>query len=140
VSDLHGSNGIVAHPERMRQNILFEGLQLGKISPTDVDMLIEYKGLGYIIGEVKLGETELPQGQRIALERMVKDFRKCGKKAIAIICEHHVHNHKRSIDISRCVVREVFESQTLIWREPKRFIGMKDAVNEYIRHLQPFKL
>ena len=77
----------IRNPYRMRQLIDFTGLELeGGIYPTDIDGLIEYHDQEYILIEVKYGKTKVPFGQRLAIERMVDDFTKIGKPAVAIVC------------------------------------------------------
>ena len=73
--------------ERARQLIEFTGLNYDAISPTDIDGLIEYQNIAYVIFELKYNDAEMPIGQRLAFERMVYDFEKRSKKAI-IVAEH----------------------------------------------------
>lgn len=81
----------ILNPDRMKQLIDFRGLELdGGIYPTDIDGLIEYHDNEYIIIEVKHGKAKVPVGQRVAMQRMVEDFTKIGKRAVAIVCEHNV--------------------------------------------------
>ena len=49
----------------------FGSLRWGKISPTDIDGFIEIGNEKFIFIECKYGDSELPTGQRIALERLV---------------------------------------------------------------------
>ena len=72
----------ILNPKRMKQLIDFKGLELDNgIYPTDIDGLIEYHDSEYIILEVKHNKAKVPWGQRLALQRMVDDFTKAGKKA-----------------------------------------------------------
>lgn len=79
----------ILNPKRMKQLIDFKGLELDNgIYPTDIDGLIEYHDSEYILLEVKHKDARVPYGQRLAIQRMVDDFTKAGKKAVAIVCEH----------------------------------------------------
>ena len=81
----------ILNPKRMKQLIDFKGLELDNgIYPTDIDGLIEYHDSEYILLEVKHKDARVPYGQRLAIQRMVDDFTKAGKKAVAIVCEHKV--------------------------------------------------
>ena len=87
----------------MRQLIDFTGLELeGGIYPTDIDGLIEYHNQEYILIEVKYGKTKVPFGQRLAIERMVDDFTKIGKPAVAIVCEHTVKDADKHVVAAAC--------------------------------------
>lgn len=79
---------------KMKQLIDFKGCAVdGGMYPTDIDGVIEYKDSKYIIFEVKYGDSEIPIGQRLALQRMVDDFTKSGKQG-----EHAViSDYKTSI-------------------------------------------
>ena len=80
--------GVYRHPARARQLLLFDGMQYGNITPTDIDATIEYKDRARIFVEVKGKSKDVPTGQRLLLQRFVDDFRASGKDAIAIIAEH----------------------------------------------------
>jgi len=90
---------------RARQIIDFRGLEYGTIKPTDIDALIEYHNQAYIFIETKLGDTKLPDGQRIALERLTRDLSRQGKPTIAIIAEHHTENPDKEIILAETRAR-----------------------------------
>ena len=98
----------INNPYRMKQLIDFKGLEVdGYIYPTDIDGLIEYKDSEYIIFEVKYGSAEVPFGQKLAIQRMVDDFTKIGKQAVAFVCEHTVRNADTPVVAAWCKVREI---------------------------------
>ena len=108
----------------MKQLVDFQGLDVdGYIYPTDIDGLIEYKDSEYIIFEVKLSGAEVPMGQRLALQRMVDDFTKVGKQAVALICEHTV-----------CKVREIYYGEEKKWRAPTSEITVREAVDSFQKY------
>lgn len=102
------TNSLIMHPERQKQPIDFYGLQYGKIAPTDIDAIIELNDKAWIVYEVKYEGKEVPFGQKLCIERMIKDFSKNGKAAIAIVLEHHVADPNEAIMIANCTVREYF--------------------------------
>ena len=122
--------GVINNRDRARQINDFSGLVFGKITPTDIDGLIEYQNKAYIFFEVKHGETELPLGQRIALERLVGDMVRAKKKAIALIAQHDVCDPEVSIDVAGCAVRSYFWYGE--WLQPKQEITVKEAVTRFI--------
>lgn len=119
---------------RMRQIIDFKGLGVdGYIYPTDIDGLIEYKDSEYMIFEVKYGDCEVPRGQRLALQRMVDDFDKAGKRAVVFICEHGVRDVSTPVVAAMCRVREVYNGSDHEWQKPEKFTTVKDALDDFRR-------
>jgi len=47
--------GVIHAPQRATQLRDYSGLLFGNITPTDIDGLIEYKNIGYVIIELKYG-------------------------------------------------------------------------------------
>jgi hypothetical protein len=91
------TRGIIQNPERARQIIDFSGIRFKNITPTDIDGLIEYKNIAYVLMEFKHREAEMPHGQSLALTRMVDDFDRQGKYATLLVCEHYVDDPKADI-------------------------------------------
>ena len=123
----------ILHPERASQIIDFRGIEYKGTTFTDLDALLEYRNRAYIIVEVKYGKKELPLGQKVAIERMVKDFGKRGKSAMAVIAEHHETDKQKSVYLSDCGVRSIYTSGERIWRKPKHYYTVKQIVNEYLK-------
>ena len=109
--------GVIRNREYATRVRDFSGLRFGTITPTDLDGLIEYKDRGYVLIEVKYGETRLPDGQRLALERLCDDLQKT-KPALLVIGSHH---SRGDIDVAQAVVTEYrYNTQ---WRERESRIG-----------------
>ena len=122
--------------KNMRQPLDFSGCSVGYgMYPTDIDALIEYKNSKYIIFEVKFRDYEVPCGQKLALQRMVDDFTKAGKQAIAIVCSHQVKDADKPIILAKCNVREIYYGCERKWRKPNAHISVKDALIDL--HLFP---
>lgn len=126
---------VINNTDRARQIISFKGLKYGKMSPTDLDCLIEYKNRAYIFIEVKCGSKELPLGQRLALERLVKDTSK-GKRSIAMVCEHKVFNTEYEVLLKDTIVRKIYLDKECYWREPKRRVNAKQAIEVFINQFR----
>lgn len=119
----------------MKQLVDFQGLDVdGYIYPTDIDGLIEYKDSEYIIFEVKLSGAEVPMGQRLALQRMVDDFTKVGKQAVALICEHTVWDSDKPVVAAWCKVREIYYGEEKKWRAPTNEITVREAVDSFQKY------
>lgn len=124
----------INNPQRMKQLIDFSGLSIdGYLYPTDIDGIIEYKDSEYIVFEVKHGSAEVPIGQKLALQRMVDDFTKVGKSAVAFICEHTVHDANKPVVAAWCRVREIYYGKEKEWRKPDSEISVREAVNLFHR-------
>ena len=122
--------GVISNAARKQQIIDFGGLRFGNITPTDIDGMIEYHGKAYAILEFKYGDAALPYGQRLCLERMVRDFGKTGKHAIAVVAEHSVHDTNESIPAAQSRVRELYSTgmNELFWRPPAREMTALDLL------------
>lgn len=122
----------IQNPRRMKQLIDFSGLELdGGIYPTDIDGLIEYHNSEYIIIEVKHGKTNVPYGQKLALRRMVDDFTKAGKRAMAIVCEHRIDDTSKPIIAASCKVREIYYGGERQWRPPDNQMTVRQAIDSF---------
>lgn len=119
----------------MKQLIDFKGLEVdGYIYPTDIDGLIEYKDSEYILFEVKYGSAEVPLGQKLAIQRMVGDFTKVGKQAVAFVCEHTVRDANKPVVAAWCKVREIYYGKEKQWRAPDNEITVREAVDSFQRY------
>lgn len=108
--------GVINNKDRARQLRDFSGLRYGNITPTDIDGLIEYKDIAYVIFETKLGSAEVPRGQMIALERLCDDLQNY-KHTIVIISSHN-HPVTEEIDLANSIVTQ--------YRWRKKWVDMKD--------------
>jgi len=122
----------IHNPDKMRQLIDFKGCSVGNgMYPTDIDALIEYKDSEYILFEVKYVGAPVPIGQKLAIQRMIDDFTKVGKQAVAFICEHTVRDPKKPIVMAWCKVREIYYGKEKQWRAPDKAITVKEAVDSF---------
>ena len=79
--------GVIRNREYSNQVKDYSGLCFGKITPTDIDGVIEYKNLGYIIIELKHNGAPLPYGQQLCLERLCDDLERT-KPTLLVIASH----------------------------------------------------
>lgn len=111
-------DGLINHDDLIRQPLDYNGMLNFPKAPTDIDGLIEVDNRGYIIIEVKRGHTKMPQGQQIALERMVQDFRRSGKHAVAILLRHELYDPTQVIYPAFLPVVGIYDGKE--WRGPKQ--------------------
>ena len=127
-----GDRSRIHNQGKMRQLVDFKNLEVDDhIYPTDIDGLIEYKDAEYIIFEIKFKGAEVPYGQKLALRRMVDDFTAAGKRAIVLICEHNVKNTDIPVVAARCIVREMYSSDSDGWVVPVNNIRAWEAVKMF---------
>lgn len=79
--------GVIRNRQQANQVRDFSGLRFGNITPTDIDGLIEYHNKGYVFIETKFRDTQLPFGQRLALERLCDDLQNT-KPTLVIVASH----------------------------------------------------
>ncbi|MBQ7220762.1 MAG: hypothetical protein IJS28_07275 [Synergistaceae bacterium] len=102
------SRGKIQYRDRARQLIDFSGIKYGRITPTDIDGFLEYKGKAFVFYEYKLPEVEMPDGQGLALTRMVDVLSTAGKEAVLFLCRHNETNPNKDIIGSDAIVEGVY--------------------------------
>lgn len=117
--------GVIRNREFAQKIRDFSGLRWGKITPTDIDMFVEFSGKLYVLAEGKHGSAQLPFGQRLAFQRLVDALHDPPERiAIGLIVEHHTEG---DIDFAQLPVRESrYQGE---WRTPKSPISLLAAIN-----------
>lgn len=121
---------MIENEDRLRQVVDFEGLKFGKLYPTDVDGVLEYRNKGYILLEFKCGDACLSQGQRIALTRMVDDLSKV-KPAILFVARHKTRVCD-TVDAGKCVVTNYYWNG--MWHETET--PLRDIMEAFIKYME----
>jgi hypothetical protein len=103
----------------------FSRLRYGKITPTDIDFYIDFGDKVSVLGELKHGNSELPVGQRLALERLVDDIQRGGKRAYGLISRHWTSG---DIDVGLTEVSEFRYKYE--WKIPEREWLTVDFIDE----------
>lgn len=119
--------GVIRHRERARQLVDYSGMRFERnITPTDVDGLwagaydavpvpvpglLEFSGHHVFLFEFKLEGAPMPNGQRMALERVVGGLQRGGDFAYAIVCEHNEHDPARDIDAATATVVRIYHNR-----------------------------
>lgn len=125
--------GVYQNINRGRQLLRFDGIRYDNITPTDIDAVIEYQNKCWILHEVKTKGKDVPFGQKLLFERWIKDSKKVGKHAIAIISEHEIYDTQKDIYLKRdCFVREFYSTDTMIWRPPKTPMKAVDMESAFL--------
>ena len=127
---------LIRNPLRASQVLDFTRILSPPYAPTDIDGLVEWKDKAYVIIECKHGDKEMSLGQKIAIERMTKDFSKAGKRAVAIVVEHNVDNIQESVMVGSQLVREVYYDSQGRWRKPSHEMTAREAINDFIQYVE----
>jgi hypothetical protein len=83
----NAERGEIYAPELAGQLRDFRGLRWGNITPTDIDAFLDFGNHLFIIIEAKFAGTELPLGQRLAIERLCDAANK-SVHCLALIVSH----------------------------------------------------
>lgn len=98
--------GVFKTPLYARQLVKFTDLVFKRgITPTDIDGLIEFDDKAFVLLELKYGDTPMPYGQQLAIERLISAIENGGKPATAIIA---THNESGDINAAECEVVKVW--------------------------------
>lgn len=124
------NRGKILNRDRARQIKDFTGLRFGNITPTDIDGMIEYHDKGYIFIELKLGDTPILFGQRLALERLTDDLSRASKPTICIIAKHNSVNNDEDIDVANAVVSEYRLNG--IWHIPQLIFTVRHLIDMHL--------
>lgn len=110
----------------------FSGLRYGNMTPTDFDMVLDYHDKCWAYGEFKYKDTELPFGQRLALERQCDDMAKV-KPALAIIASHDCAPSE-DIDCANTVVSEFrFRGK---WRVTETVTTTRELIDRFFHWVE----
>lgn len=105
--------GAIHSPWRAKQLHDMRDLKWGKITPTDLDGLIDYHGDRFAFMEFKIEGAEMGMGQRLALTRVVDLIGTTGKRAALFVATHTVRDPDKQVDAARTEVRWIYEARTL---------------------------
>ena len=127
------NRGVILYPNRMGQLIEFRNLKIGNITPMDVDGMLEYHDKAYIFFEYKLEGAAMPDGQRIALERVADDCQKAGKESVVFLCEHDVHDAMAIVDAGSAIVKKIYYKHR--WIADHQHSTVKDRMHNFIEYV-----
>jgi hypothetical protein len=117
---------LIGNRKKAAQLLAFDGLEWGKIRPTDVDLSLDFKQRLFIFGELKSLGSSLTVGQRIHLEGLVKGLRAGGKDAVAFLAEHKTDDNTHDVHVAEAKVVSFFDGSQ--WKPPTK----KQTVREFI--------
>lgn len=107
----------------------YSGLRWGKITPTDIDGFADFNNEIFVFIECKHGESAMPFGQRLALERLCDACQKSGLKSMVIVANHNV-DFNNDIDVSAQPVSLIRLNGK--WRKPNTPQTVRTAIDGFV--------
>ena len=122
--------GVIRNREYASQLRDFSGLRFGNITPTDIDGFIEYKDIAFIIIESKHKGSDMPFGQRLALQRLCDACQTAGKETLLIIASH---NTIEDIDFANTAVIETRYKYRWVVRDSE--MTTRQAIDKFLTYV-----
>lgn len=120
--------GIIKRREFKNQVADMNGLCFGKITPTDLDAFIDFGNKLFVFIEAKYGDSKMPYGQRLALQRLCDACHKPPMRyAVLFLTSHET---KGDIDFSKTRITEYRYNGK--WKAPQVLDStLLDGVNHF---------
>lgn len=120
------ARGVIRNRVLANQVRDFRKLLWYDITPTDVDGYIDFANLAFVFIELKHTGTEMPYGQRLALERLGDRTQTYNSHSIVIVADHDTSD---DIDVAECYVSLYRENRE--WKESKD-IKVKPFIDSWL--------
>lgn len=106
----------------------FSSMFAGNDHPSDIDMFYICNDNTLIIGEIKNESGIFTDGQR---RLMTKLLRLHNGDGVGLYITHNklVQNGDNVVDVSSCIVREIFTKADNKWRKPTRIVTVREVLN-----------
>ena len=100
---------LIRDADKVAQTIDFAGFVNGKISPSDIDITLEFNDKYLILFEIKEKGKRIPMGQKLLLERIARAWGNWkGKTAVVIFCTHTETDFTKPIPLANVDVEELY--------------------------------
>lgn len=124
---------MIKNEKRAKQLVLFDGVESGRIHPTDMDWYLEYHDEKFIFGELKLAKgSDFPKGQKTALSRTADAIYESGRDAICVVSVHGVENPDEPIILAETIVSQYYIPSVGSWLTESRRVTVKDLVERFL--------
>jgi hypothetical protein len=125
------NRGSIKHLDRYKQLIAYDGLERHrKITPTDIDGLIDYNGNAFIFLECKLTDKALDYGQKLAIENIINGLSESGRPCCCLVFRHSKKPDELII-AKDCIVSEIY------YKKKWRYFNKKNVlfyIEEFEKH------
>lgn len=125
------TSGIIRNRRRAKQLYDLQGMRFGSISPSDIDIALDFGDRLFVLVELKTGDAPVSFGQRLLYQRMIDAWTDAGKDAVAFIASHQTPDPDVDIDVAHAAVCEYRYQRR--WRQPKGPITVREAINHLLR-------
>lgn len=135
---------------RIRRQILdMSKLKWGNVTPTDLDIVLEFRHKLLIIGELKFHNTVryekvgdrveftagVQRGQMLAIERICDSwhfdtFNDVQRFAYGVLLEHNVRDTNKEIQAHRTIVMAYYDPLDSCWKETESIINFKRFIDK----------
>jgi len=105
----------------------FKGMRWRNITPTDIDGFCDFGNELFVFIEWKFGDTQMPSGQALALERLCGACRKAGIPSYVLLA-----HHQDAGDID-CANAECIDYYGNEWHKLKQSQTVKELIDYLIR-------
>ena len=120
------TRGKINNRRRAAQLRDFSGLRFDNITPTDIDLYLDFQDRLHVFVEFKFGDAQIMRGQELALERLVNGMNCESRTAIAMIAQHN-HPPHEDIDAANTIVTRLYNGNG--WLKPKKIdITLRQAI------------
>lgn len=80
--------GVIRNRGAAQQIRDFSGLRWGNITPTDIDMFVDFGNKSFVIAEAKYNDAKIPNGQQCALTRLADRAQGGGAEVLLVVVSH----------------------------------------------------
>lgn len=123
--------GEVQYRNRYKQVRDFRSMRWGNITPTDIEVAIDFRNLLTVYCELKVEGKDVPYGQRLFLERQNDDIQRGGKDCFTLIA---VHSTPPEIDIDVASCRVIEYRHNSQWNKSITIYTVKEFIDKILKH------
>lgn len=126
------SDSLIRNIDYLKQTISFDGIKSNKVSPTDIDALLEFDDKYLIIFELKYKGAKVPIGQKLALERIIKNWKLSSKgyRDGWVIYAQHETPKGDIIYLKDCKVVSIYSDKEASFGKPVDMIRFLNYLSE----------
>ena len=124
-------SGFPDNRARAKQLISFQGLSRNGAGFTDIDGICEYKNKAYVMFEVKYADKTLQKGQKLLMQRFVADMYRAGKKSLAMLLRHQVHECGKDVYACELYVDKLFMWNDKEWITPHKPVTAAVCIDKF---------
>ena len=132
------NRGCIRHLDRYKQLISYEGMvRRRKITPTDIDGVIDYNGVCFLYIEGKFEDAPMDFGQQKAIEHMVNSHIKAGHPACAIVFRHHCNAETIIVAKDQYVSKIYYRYE---WKDPNYSCTVLEFIEKWEQYWDTQKI